>query len=70
MVVPTEELIETETGVNAFTVSVMALLVTEALKTQGNELLKTQVTTSPFCKLELVNRELFVPALIPFTFHW
>ena len=70
MVVPTDELIDTETGVKAFTVIAMALLVTEALETQGNELLKTQLTTSPFCKLELVNSELFVPALIPLTFHW
>ncbi len=54
IVVPTEELIATETGLNALMVIVIALLVTALLVTQLNELDNTQVTTSPFCKLEVV----------------
>ena len=53
MVVPNDEAIETETGVNALIVIVMALLVTALLVIHANELDNTQVTTSPFCKLEV-----------------
>lgn len=31
---------------------------------------KKQVTTSPFCKLAEEKAVLFVPALLPFIFHW
>jgi hypothetical protein len=54
----------------ALTIIVMALDVTVVVETQVAFDVITQVTTSPFTNEDVVNEELFVPAFVPFTFHW
>ena len=54
----------------AFTTMEMLLDVTIAVDKQLALLVSTQVTTSALVKVEEANIELFVPALIPFIFHW
>ena len=59
----------TEAGENEVTEMVIALLVTVELDTQAMELVRIHVTTSPFCRLDVLKTELFVPTLIPLTLH-
>ena len=57
-------------GVNdEFTTIVIPALVAVKGLAQAELDVITQVTTSPFVKLEVVNVAEFVPAFTPFTFH-
>ena len=60
----------TLTGCNAFTVIIKLLLVAGLFDVHVaiSEVIST-ITRSPFAKVVVVNAGLFVPALIPFTFH-
>jgi hypothetical protein len=49
---------------------VMAFDVTVVVETQVALEVITQVTTSPLANVEVVKDALFVPAFVPFTFHW
>ena len=69
IVAPSLLLMLTEDMVVGLTVIVIPLLFTEELVTQLNDVVKTQVTTSPLFNDEELNALLFVPALLPFTFH-
>jgi hypothetical protein len=53
----------------AFTVIVIPLLVAEVGLAQGEFEVITQVTTSLFTKVVVVNVAELVPAFTPFTFH-
>lgn len=53
IVVPFDELMETEAATLGLTVIVTALLVALGIVTHVRELVSTQLTTSPFCKLLL-----------------
>jgi hypothetical protein len=59
----------TEDMVVGLTVIVIPLLFIEELVTQLNDVVKTQVTTSPLFNDDELNVLLFVPTLLPFTFH-
>jgi hypothetical protein len=48
----------------------MAFDVTVVVETQVALEVITQVTTSPLANVEVVKDALFVPAFVPFTFHW
>ena len=54
----------------ATTETVMELEVDVAGLAQILLLVSTQVTASLFCKDVVVKVALFVPALLPLTFHW
>jgi hypothetical protein len=64
------ELILTETGRFGFTVIVIALEVAGLPLTHAAPEVIMHVTTSPLESADEVNAGEFVPALIPFTFHW
>ena len=52
------------------TVIEIVLLVAVDEVTHVKELVTIQLTTSPFCRVVELKVALFVPTLIPFTFHW
>jgi hypothetical protein len=66
---PSLLLMLTEDMVVGLTVIVIPLLFIEELVTQLNDVVKTQVTTSPLFNDDELNVLLFVPTLLPFTFH-
>jgi hypothetical protein len=51
-------------------IAVTAFEVASVVLVQVALLVITQVTTSLFNKVELVNVAAFTPAFVPFTFHW
>ena len=54
-----------------FTVTVIAFEVAVAISKHGIPFdVITTVTASPLDNVELMKVALFVPALVPFTFHW
>jgi len=60
----------TEAAATGFTVMVMLLLATDEAVTQFSEEVSVQETMSPLFNAVELNVLLFVPALLPFTFHW
>ena len=58
-----------DTGTLGFTVIVMEFDVAGLPVTHVLLEVNSQVTTSLFTNAVVVNVELFVPALVPFTFH-
>ena len=69
MVVPVFALMETAGVNNGFTVIVNAFDVAVVGLAQVALLVSTQVTICPLVNVVVVNVELFVPELTPFTFH-
>lgn len=59
----------TEVETVGLTVMLMLLLAAEEVVTQLSEEVSSQVTTSPLFKVAELKTLLFVPALLPFTFH-
>ena len=69
-IVVADAVTETDGVTNAFTVMVIPVLVAVAGEGQVALLVITTVTTSLLASVVEVKVALFVPAFVPFTFHW
>ena len=69
IVLPGLAVIDTAGVTGLLTVIVIAFEVAVADVTQVSELVNTQVTMSPLFRDALVYVALFVPTLLPFSFH-
>ena len=70
MVVEVDEAMATVGVTVVFTVIATVLLVGAVGLAHAALLVITQLTTSEFASVVVVNVVLFVPELLPFTFHW